>query len=690
MKKYIIPIAFFLIVFNSLLISQWEQASGPYGGVAHNFTASPEYLFAGGYGVFRSSDNGLHWENKSTGLWYPDVTAMTYSDGRLFAGVWYGYGNGMGYLFYSDDQGENWNQLNTVLLDSDNITGFLKDGNKLYFGTGRNGVYVSTDNGSSWTKSSNTGISGSIVGLASAGGYIFVITTDGMVYRSINDGNNWTALMNPSGYASATGFSCANEILYSTHEIDYFSGSAYRSTDYGMSWQHLSVFPAYVRTVSAYSGNVYIGTDKGIYRSSDSGLTWSDALLEGAIVLKIYCDASTLLAGTDYTGLFTSADYGNSWRQTGVSNTTSIQALNVRDDTVICGNDGQYGVFVSKNNADSFTGYHNMQLNYVHDLLTAGGVEYAACNQGVFSSNDQGLSWSAMGLPQMDVLCLLYHNNALLTGGENGVHRTTDNGVTWHQISIGLPQEYIWSLAAVSNKLYAAATNGVYVSTDNGASWLLSGMESFAVRTLTVLDNTLFGATEYGIYSVEASASEWSLAALDGYWVTFLTEYSGHLFAGVLEGGIPDLLRSDDNGQTWYSVGGGLQGQFFFTQLAFNANIAFLGTWNNGLWRRPAIEVLTGVKECIISNPEDYILSQNYPNPFNPSTNIGFTLPEAAPVKLMVINTLGETVEVLADEYLTAGSYEYQFNAAGLPSGIYFYRIETGTFSKVKKMLLLK
>jgi hypothetical protein len=88
--------------------------------------------------------------------------------------------------------------------------------------------------------------------------------------------------------------------------------------------------------------------------------------------------------------------------------------------------------------------------------------------------------------------------------------------------------------------------------------------------------------------------------------------------------------------------------------------------------------------------PTAYELFQNYPNPFNPSTNIGFTLPEAAPVKLMVINTLGETVQILADEYLTAGSYEYTFNAAGLPSGIYFYRIDTGTFSKVKKMLLLK
>ncbi len=98
----------------------------------------------------------------------------------------------------------------------------------------------------------------------------------------------------------------------------------------------------------------------------------------------------------------------------------------------------------------------------------------------------------------------------------------------------------------------------------------------------------------------------------------------------------------------------------------------------------------TGVN--IISNeiPSKYSLSQNYPNPFNPSTSIEFSLTEKSFITLKVFDTKGTEVSNLANENLTAGIYRYNFNAVNLPSGIYFYKLETDKFSETKKMILLK
>jgi hypothetical protein len=88
--------------------------------------------------------------------------------------------------------------------------------------------------------------------------------------------------------------------------------------------------------------------------------------------------------------------------------------------------------------------------------------------------------------------------------------------------------------------------------------------------------------------------------------------------------------------------------------------------------------------------PEQYSLFQNYPNPFNPTTNIKFDIVKNGNVKVVVYNALGKAVSTLLDNTLTPGSYEVNFNAAGMASGIYYYRITTKEFSNVKKMLLIK
>jgi len=99
---------------------------------------------------------------------------------------------------------------------------------------------------------------------------------------------------------------------------------------------------------------------------------------------------------------------------------------------------------------------------------------------------------------------------------------------------------------------------------------------------------------------------------------------------------------------------------------------------------------ITTIKVQAIFIPLDYELSQNYPNPFNPTTKIKYTIPEIGRVKLTIYDQLGQKVTELVNEVQSAGRYEITFSAERLASGVYFYRIEAGKFSNVKKMMILK
>jgi hypothetical protein len=91
-----------------------------------------------------------------------------------------------------------------------------------------------------------------------------------------------------------------------------------------------------------------------------------------------------------------------------------------------------------------------------------------------------------------------------------------------------------------------------------------------------------------------------------------------------------------------------------------------------------------------VALPTAYMLSQNYPNPFNPTTTISFGIPEEKLVRISIYNILGEKVSDILNEVLTAGYHDIEFNAANLPSGIYFFRMDAGNFTSIKKMSLIK
>jgi hypothetical protein len=98
----------------------------------------------------------------------------------------------------------------------------------------------------------------------------------------------------------------------------------------------------------------------------------------------------------------------------------------------------------------------------------------------------------------------------------------------------------------------------------------------------------------------------------------------------------------------------------------------------------------TGINNVSGLTPEKYSLSQNYPNPFNPSTTIKFDLAKNGFVSIKIFDVLGREIKSLVNDNLNKGSYEVSFNAGDISSGVYFYKMESGDFSQIKRMMLLK
>jgi hypothetical protein len=113
-------------------------------------------------------------------------------------------------------------------------------------------------------------------------------------------------------------------------------------------------------------------------------------------------------------------------------------------------------------------------------------------------------------------------------------------------------------------------------------------------------------------------------------------------------------------------------------QMALNVQAAYNGNF------------VIGINSISSEVPEKFSLHQNYPNPFNPTTKINFDITKSGFTSLSIFDITGKEVTKLVKQNLNAGSYEFEFNAANLPSGIYFYKLTSVDFSSVKKMSLIK
>jgi len=105
---------------------------------------------------------------------------------------------------------------------------------------------------------------------------------------------------------------------------------------------------------------------------------------------------------------------------------------------------------------------------------------------------------------------------------------------------------------------------------------------------------------------------------------------------------------------------------------------------------RTTEDLITGIKSLTNYIPTGFKLEQNYPNPFNPITKITYFVPRTSVIKINVYDILGNEIATLINEEKPAGNYEVEFDGSNLSSGIYFYRMQAGTFSDTKKFILMK
>jgi hypothetical protein len=152
--------------------------------------------------------------------------------------------------------------------------------------------------------------------------------------------------------------------------------------------------------------------------------------------------------------------------------------------------------------------------------------------------------------------------------------------------------------------------------------------------------------------------------------------------ATVVAGGVPLTSKADSTGLTTLSSPP-------FAMTAGAHTLALTGATANIDFVQVNTDVINGISGRD-GLPQAFALAQNYPNPFNPSTRIDFNLGKASDVKLTVYNVLGQRVATLVNGHLSAGQHTVQFDARNIASGVYFYRLDAGSFVSSKKMMLLK
>jgi hypothetical protein len=100
--------------------------------------------------------------------------------------------------------------------------------------------------------------------------------------------------------------------------------------------------------------------------------------------------------------------------------------------------------------------------------------------------------------------------------------------------------------------------------------------------------------------------------------------------------------------------------------------------------------IIVAVRDPVNAEPHEFALHQNYPNPFNPSTNIGFRIVDFGSVSLKVFDVLGAEIATLVNEEMKPGNYERVFDASGLASGVYLYRLTAGGFVQTRKLIVIR
>ncbi len=575
-------------------VNRWTTG-GPAGGDILSLAIDPETpstLYAGGWGLFRSTDGGESWLELDVAPAIFQFLALAV-DSQASATVYAGTTVG---LFRSRDGGGSWTAINDGFRPSGGAFALAVDPQEpaiLYAGNGSFGVYRSTDGGDSWT-AVNDGLGDNLHVRALAVDPLTPATVyagmkpvgDGLggVYRSTDSGASWQRIGLPdNAEVAALAVDPRSPAILFAATIGF---GLYRSTDGGASWApaHEGITSRRFLAVAIDAESpsvVYAGTLRSVYRSTDGGTSWQPAgqgLLAAVRALAVDPETpSTLYAGAIDGGMFRSTDSGGGWRRI----SDGLDPLAVRALAVDPATPSRlyaataHGLFRSTDGGGAWLPI-NLELTVsplssppsgtlqalVIDPHVPSTLYVASRLRGVFFSTTGGDRWTpingaGLGDYRVHALAVVPGPPAtLLAGTRTGIFRADTVGHDWETVLAGVEVRSFASSPAAPTTVYANTPGGSFRSLDSGASWqsIAGELPDPRARILAVDPAdpfTLYAAT--GLYP---PTGHMLFRSTDGgaSWSEIL---AARLDALVIDPADPQTLYASANGSVRRSVDGG-------------------------------------------------------------------------------------------------------------------------------------
>jgi hypothetical protein len=442
---------------------------------------------------------------------------------------------------------------------------------------------------------------------------------------------------------------------------------------------------------------------KGIYRSNDKGENWTLAntglntlnsiiLTKGAS--KVYASVSEyFLTGS----LYQSSNNAGSWSE--IKNglmTGNVVDMVLNNSSVLAATNS--GLCKTNNKGTNWTLLNNGLSGTSVNVLTKKGntttVYAGTADSGLYVSTNFGTTWNHTTFNTGNVSAISISGANIYIGVKNyGVYVSADNGITW---TLTLDNLRTTALASKGKHVYAGWRNthgkphgGIYVSSDKGITWKGCNLADAPVNSISIFDNENVIASSDSVYRSTDYGMKWSgvnAGTIIGTPSEIVTMGYGDVYVANSNG----VAGSYDYGKTWEMVSYGLLSKNCQI-ITGDMNTLYVSPPYFGVWRLPLSKNdLSALKSNNGTLPTTYSLEQNYPNPFNSTTNIRFEIPKSGNAQITVYDIQGREVSVLAHEYLKSGVYEVRYNAAGMSSGVYFYKLQAEDYSITRKMILMK
>lgn len=675
------------------------------------------FIGGGGY-VRKTSDAGASFTWGRHGLFAP-LTDVFFSDPQ------HGWACGSTHevVLRTNDGGATWSmpvgttasyQWQSKLSAGGSIGNTLVinplDKNKVYVALGGI-IYMSANRGETWQQTSTTpGGSTHSFYISPKDTNLYVIASTGSgdgIRRSTNRGLTWTTTIqrNYSSYGMPLEMDGSHpDTLYFAPEDSYL----YRSKDFGATWETVSQVPFSSPcdfVVLRDSSNILWCGDSGpsrISRSTDAGVTWQLIVDAGSSEIPTIASSSldnsvgfaTVWGGG---GVRRTQSFGGAWSQ--VVTTGSAWGCDIAKDdpnVVIFGVYGGGQIYISTNGGSSFSSAAISGSNYA--VMGYDRSTFLAQQSGAVWK--LGISYTVPATNIQSVGILSPNGGEVLHFGTTATiswvssnfasvkieYQTVPDG-PWYVISENTPAfngSYEWTVPP-----QATHTAAVRISdaADGDPSDISDKPFSIAVAGITATPSLLdFGPTAVG--SSRRDTIRLFNPGSTSLVVSGVTTATSTFAPGRTSFTIAPL--SSDTLSVLFTPGA-IQSYSDTLRIASNAPDSPTGVALHGTGDNPNSVEETGT-------PEIFALDQNYPNPFNPTTQFRYSVAETRHVLLVVYDLLGRQVDVLVNDVRTPGVYTVTWDASritgaggtGLASGMYYYRLEAGSFVETRKLILLK